>query len=304
MDWNSPKWRDEAITWAGAQGISVSGEVTQPHLRPWSTALRLPTTEGIVWLKAGCPGTSYEAGLLQTLSAYDAPHVLRPLAVDAARGWVLLPDGGPTLRSALDRDPDLGMWERALVRYAELQRAVEGRPLPGADDQRPITMPGRLATLLDTVEVAADRLPELLRVPPRYGEWCEELTGSLVPMTLQHDDLHDNNVFAQLVFFDFGDAVLGHPFSSLLVTLRSVAGRWSLEPGAPELRRLRDAYLEAWTDLHSREELELLALLATRVGKVGRVLSWQRALAEADDPGEWAEAVPGWLEELLEPDVF
>ena len=48
--------------------------------------------------------------------------------------------------------------------------------------------------------------------------------------------------------FDWGDAVVGHPFGTLLVTLRVVAHWTGLPNGAPELLRLRDAYLEPWTD--------------------------------------------------------
>ena len=101
-------------------------------------------------------------------------------------------------------------------------------------------------------------------------------------------------------FFDWGDADLAFPFTSMLVTLRVARSRW------PDLAlaRLRDAYLEAWTDTHSRAELELLTLLATRAGKVGRAAAWVRALTDVPDPGEHREAAPGWLEELLEEDVF
>lgn len=298
-EWTSATWREQALTWVEEQGYRPRGQVTQPRLQPWSTALRVPTADGVVWFKAGGPGCAFEARLLQALVAYDAPHVLRPLAVDVDRGWLLLPDGGPTLRQ---QGTTLADWEALLPRYAELQRAVECRPLPGADDLRPEVLPALLDHLLDTVPV--DPLEELRALQPRFTSWCAELVDAGIAPTLQHDDLHDNNVFASLVFFDWGDACLGHPFASLLVTLRTVASDRGLEPGAPELRRLRDAYLEAWTDRHSRTELELLALLATRVAKVGRVVAWQRALHGVDDPGEHAEAASGWLEELLEPDVF
>jgi hypothetical protein len=301
-NWTSPAFRAEALAWAAAQGVEPDGDVSQPQVRPWSTALRIPTRDGLVWLKAGGPGTAFEAGLLRALHAYGAPHLLEPLATDVHRGWVLLPDGGPTLRTVLDRDPDLRHWERALSKYAELQRAVEHRVLPGADDQRPQRMPELLDRLLR--ELPVEPRAELEALQPRFASWCDELATSGVLPTLQHDDLHDNNVFATDVFYDWGDAVLAFPFSSLLVTLRSAAARWQLEPGAPELERLRDAYLEAWTDRHSRTELELLTLLATRVGKVGRAAAWRRALQGVTDPGEHAEAAPGWLEELLEPDVF
>lgn len=304
MDWTSPAFLDAAAAWAG---VPLTGEVTQPHLRPWSTVLRLPTADGPLWLKACAPGTAYEVGLLGTLAAYDAPYVLRPIALDTDRAWALLPDGGPQLRGLLDRDPDLSRWEVVLAQYAQLQRAVEGRPLPGVPDARPALVPAQLDGLLAEVAVDPALLPGLRALQPRFASWCDELAGCAVLPTLQHDDLHDGNVFVQRavsIFHDLGDSSFAHPFGSLLVAQRNIASRWELAPGGPELRRLRDAYLEPWTDVHDRAELELLALLATRVAKVGRVRAWQRALAGVPAGNEWAEAVPGWLEELLEPDVF
>ncbi len=299
-EWTGPDFHEPALAWAASYG--VAGPTTQPHLRPWATALRIDSADGVVWLKAGGVGTSYEARLVRALVAYGAPHLLTPLAIDVERGWLLLPDGGPTLRSVLDRDPSLAHWERVLPKYAALQRAVEHRALPGTEDHSPRRLPELLDQLLRDLPVGPRA--ELEALQPRFAQWCDELATCGIPATLQHDDLHDNNVFSRDVFFDWGDAALAFPFSSLLVTLRSVAARWALAPGAQELVRLRDAYLEPWTDRHSRTELELLALLATRVGKVGRSRAWQRALTGVADPGEPAEAAPGWLEELLEEDVF
>lgn len=302
VEWTTAAWRDEVLAWTQAAGITVTGPVEQPHLRPWSTALRIPTSDGIVWLKAGGPGNRFEAGLVGALHAYGAPHLLTPLAVNAERGWLLLPDGGPTLRSALERNPDLSVWEQVLPKYAELQRSVEGRVLPGADDHSPARLPGVLAGLLSTLTLGP--LEQLQALQPRFATWCEELAASGIASTVQHDDLHDNNVFTSHRFFDWGDAVYAHPFSSLLVTLRAVAKRWSLEPGAAELARLRDCYFEAWSGDHTRVELELQALLAVRTGKVSRSAAWVRALRGVDDAGPHAEAAPAWLEELLEPDDF
>jgi hypothetical protein len=51
---------------------------------------------------------------------------------------------------------------------------------------------------------------------------------------------------------------VGHPFFGVVVALRSVADRFGLEPGAPQLDRLLDAYLETWTALASRSSLRAL----------------------------------------------
>ena len=69
--------------------------------------------------------------------------------------------------------------------------------------------------------------------------------------TLQHDDLHDANVFVgdgRHRFFDWGDAVVSHPFVSLLVALRVAQQAMAVPNGDAVLSRLRDAYLDVWRD--------------------------------------------------------
>ena len=79
------------------------------------------------------------------------------------------------------------------------------------------------------------------------------VTGSL-----QHDDLHDANVFVadgRHRFFDWGDASVAHPFLSLLVPLRVAADALGVPNGDRVLLRLRDAYLEPWSAYGSPAEL-------------------------------------------------
>jgi hypothetical protein len=103
--WSSPQWRAEAVAWLDARladaGVDRTGDVDQPHLRPWATALSAPTTAGTVWLKAAGPGTAFEVGLYGVLHRAAPDHVLAPLATDTARGWMVLPDGGPPLGERL-----------------------------------------------------------------------------------------------------------------------------------------------------------------------------------------------------------
>ena len=70
--WSTPQWREQATAWAddvlSALGIRRTGEAQQPHLRAWSTVLRLPTSAGSVWLKAPGPGTVTEVALMPVLA--------------------------------------------------------------------------------------------------------------------------------------------------------------------------------------------------------------------------------------------
>jgi phosphotransferase family enzyme len=301
------EWIDATLD---ALGRRRTGEVEQPHVRPWSTVLRVPTGERPVWFKANGPGSVYEAALLRLLGRLAPSYVVPPLAIDLDRGWSLSPDGGTTLRG-LRADPV--RWERILPMYARLQEQLSGRVgdllAAGVPDLRPAAMPGHLDRLLDEPTLDADLAGQLRELRPAYVDWCAQLAADGVAVSLQHDDLHDANVFAGgdgYRIFDWGDACVAHPFGTLLVTLRSLAYQAGLAPDSAELARVRDAYLEAWTDGQDRATLRSSADLAMRVAKVGRALAWERALlgATAAEREEHSDAVIGWLTELLEPDAW
>lgn len=317
--WTDPSWRDGALSWAvevlEAHGRSLRGW-TQPHVRPWSTMLRLET-EGAdaFWLKGNGDGTRYEAGLLALLADLDAPCTPRPLAVDAERGLSLMPDSGPVSRTAYDGLTPIDVTIEQVVRYAALQRHLETHVdalvAAGADDLRPAAMTARLeqriAQLVDErppAHLTPEDAARLRDVLPAYAEACDELAGAGIAPSLNHDDLHDNNIVASgPVFIDWGDSCVSHPFGTLLVTLRSVAFHHGMVIDDPQLDRIADAYTEPWTDVADRATLRRQAQLAIRVGPLTRSMSYVHALTGVDDDA-WAEdgdAIPGWLLELLEP---
>jgi hypothetical protein len=268
----------------------------------------------LAWFKAAGPGTVYEVRLYEPLARWAEPYVLRPLAVEAERAWLLLPDGGPRLRDRLDGGPGIEHWLRILPEYAGIQRRLEPRVAElldlGVPDLRPAAMPARLATLIDdpTTGVSGSERRRLDGFRPRYADLCAELVAGGIAPTIQHDDLHDGNVFvgdAGDRIFDWGDAVVAHPFGTLLATLRSIASRAGDGADPTIQARLRDAYLEPWTDRHTRAELAATVDAALRVATIGRALAWQRALGGVppEGQGEFGGAVRDWLLELFEPDL-
>jgi hypothetical protein len=318
--WLDGAWRATVIEWVEAQleqhGIRITGTIEQPHVRPWSTALSVPTGNGLVWFKAGGPGNRYEAALLGALASWRTPNVLEPLAVDTDRGWLLLPDGGTRLRETLDGGPGVDAWLRVLPEWAELQLELAPRADDlvglGVPDLRPPKLAGWLAGLLadPTVDLSPGNRDRLVDLLPTVETWCDSLAAVGVASSLQHDDLHDGNVFVGPEgdrFFDWGDASVSHPFGTLLVTFRSIASRGlgASDVQVRELARLRDAYLEPWTAAHTRAELDSAVPVAMRLAIIGRALSWHRALTgiSPHDQGEWAGNVGGWLMDLLEPDL-
>ena len=148
-----------------------------------------------------------------------------------------------------------------------------------------------------------EQFDALVAGAPAYAAMCADLAAVGVPPTLQHDDLHDNNVFApetpaaRCASSTGATPWSGQPFGTLLVTLRVVAHWTGLPHGAPELLRLRDAYLEPWTDGLGPRHLVEACRLALRVGGVLRSDCYRRALLEATPAGraEFGDGVPQWL---------
>ena len=320
--WTEPFWRDGALRWAREQlarrGLRPNGEPTQPHVRPWSTAFRLPVEGGAVWLKAVGPGSAQEPPLAAALGEWVPDRVLVPLAMDVGQRLLLLPDGGPTLRAA-GRGTSFEAWEAMLRDYARLQRELvphaDRMVALGVPDARPERLPELARDLLADDEALllgrAGGLTEEIRDRVladlgRHADACRALGDGGIPPTLQHDDLHDANVFAgdgRNRFFDWGDAVVSHPFVSLLVPLRAAARALGVPDGDAALLRLRDAYLGPWLDHGSLAALQEQCELALSVGPLQRALTWRRILrgVHVSERVAWQEYVAGWTAEYLEP---
>jgi hypothetical protein len=310
--WTDEAWRSAALDWAlarlGERGLTPTGEPEQPHVRVWSTAFRLPVRGGAVWLKSVGPGSAQEPPLVDALGTWVPEHVLVPLAVHPGRRLMLLPDGGATLRAA-GGARSIEAWAAMLADYARMQVELvphaEEMVALGVPDLRPAGLPGLVADLLDDAEFlppdGAAGLPNRLRDElGGFRVLCDRLADGGVPASLQHDDLHDANVFVgdgRYRFFDWGDASVAHPFLSLLVPLRVAADELGTPNGDPVLHRLRDAYLEPWSSYGTPAELRDQVQLALRVAPLPRALTWRRILrgVHPAERGEWPDAVPGWV---------
>ncbi|MFE0805621.1 aminoglycoside phosphotransferase family protein [Streptomyces sp. NPDC058812] len=313
--WQDEAWRTAALGWVegelAARGLRATGE-RRVRLRPWSVLARLSVEgRGAVWFKANPPASAFEGPLTAALARWVPQHVLEPLAVDADRGWSLLPDGGPIFRDVLDREaagPDA--WAELLRQYAAMQQAltprvreIERLGVPGAR----VTAVPDVFDRLDHTSLRPEERESLRELRPRLLEWCAELSALDVPDSLDHADLHDGQLFhpgpGRFTFFDWGDAVVSHPFCSLAVPARRARERY----GPHVLPRLRDAYLEPWTGGgRSTAELRRAVSLAwrlsalSRAGAYGRLFPAAHGAAGAAVAGEGARCL---LELLDEPPV-
>jgi hypothetical protein len=268
----------------------------------------------------------HEVVLLELFHARQDPSALVPLALDRQRGWSLTDDQGPTFRErpagpGTTADADPSAWIDILPAYATMQRRHEDRTealiAAGVPDERPARYPGILVGLLadddpwrrvddaDRARAEATRR-SLSDLVPLVERLSAELDASSVRPSVEHGDLHGNNVlFARNGtprFFDWGDAVIAHPFVTLTTTLGSIGHHGGFDPYGPRLARLRDAYIEAWTDVVPRRDLRHEATVAMDLGHIGKAAAWERTMdgftsEEMDGFHGWTA---GWLGSLVD----
>jgi hypothetical protein len=267
--------RSAAERWI-CEHVEPARPIETEHERPWATVLRVPLADGVAWFKACAPVQAFEPGLTAELSTRWPDRVAEVLGHDEERAWLLLADAGTPI-GAFGNPPEA--WLAALPPYAELQRGEAGRAdehlAHGVPDLRVATLPARYEDLLRRdLPLEADEIDRLQRFATSFAELCAELAAHGMPETVQHDDLHHANVYAQgdrLRVLDWGDTSIAHPFASLVVTFRFLEEVTRLPPDDAWFARVRDAYLEPW----GRDVADTFAL-ALRVGTIAHTFGWAR----------------------------
>ena len=312
MPGDALEWMEDELARAGR---ARTGEVEVVRVRPWGSVWKAPTDAGTVFLKEPAAATAFEVPLYEVLARSVPDRILTPLALDVDRGWLLLPDGGPVVSEQHDGEALLGPLERIAPQYAQLQLDLAPRVDEllevGLADMRPERMVERFDEAVDSVHPGpehAARLRQVAELRPWFCEASARLGGLPGAATLDHNDLHGGTVFLDpdggARFFDWGDAVVSHPFASLLV-LRSVV-RWlqDVHEETPAERRVVDAYLEPFGLGTEQADVREAVELACELGKVARSLVWGRAVAsmasDEDDPDGFRTAPVDWLLEVLD----
>lgn len=271
--WRDPEWLRQAHAWIAAR-VERTGEIEQQHVRPWATVMRVPTSGGDVWFKANDAALRHEVAVVERISA-RRPDVVPPLiGADAELGWMLMTDAGETLRSVSAREGSLGRWLDVLPRYASVQLELAGEVdallAAGVPDMRLGTLPAAYAKVLD--EVGAEQ--RFRDAVPVVEALCDRLSAYGIPELLQHDDLHDGQVFVKdgrHLVLDWGDACISHPFFSLAVTVQGGLA-WGLDDveDSVDTAPFLAAYLEPFG---SPADLLPAAEIAMRLGWVCRAIN-------------------------------
>ncbi|ADB34023.1 hypothetical protein Kfla_5007 [Kribbella flavida DSM 17836] len=322
--WSGADWFAAVDVWvrtelAGA-AIAVTGGPVPYKVRFWATVWCYPTDHGLFWFKENNPGQAFEAALVGVMARELPQHVIAPLAVEPVRGWMLTADQGLTLDEQLagaDVDP-LPLWRRLVTEYAELQRdtipagpALLASGLTAAEPEGLGETVHGIADWFDALAadhpLAVGSLDDVRRAADNLSSWTAKLSGA-IPLALDQNDLHARNVFsaspsAPFRFFDFGDALWGHPFVTLSCVQSALVdpddpGSWTEDDA--RLQEVKDAYLTQWTDLAPLDLLRAELDVAQPLHVVHRLISWHRLLVHADETeaAAWSLSPHHWLAEV------
>ena len=297
--------------------LAKTGEPRIVRLRPWSEVTEIPTSQGNLYFKRQTSQLANEAKLLPFIASRFPESLPEIIASDSELGLTLLRDAGVSLRSVLQTAPDIAHWQRLIRLHSQIQREFVSRTdeliRHGALDRRLSVLPTLYESLLPFAEtlrpqdceaLSADENRKLHEMSAPFQEMCEALLKTGLPETVNHDDLHDGNVFVRdgvYRIIDWGDCSAAFVFFTLPVTLGSVADSMSLADDSPEILSLRETALSYWEDFAPMPDLQAAYELAAKANCINRALTWRQAIANVPDSycNEHTESLLHWLRKFL-----
>jgi hypothetical protein len=304
--WYRAGWLDTAIAWITEQLMALGRPLTGPvvQVKHWSIScvLRAPTLAGDVYFKAAAPLPLFvnEPVVTAWLARRYPAHIVAPLAIDAERRWMLLPDFG----QVIGRNGPLADRLTMLSLLGDIQRdsasVLDDLLAVPCHDRRLDRLADHVEALAADSEALAglnDAERDLFRaLQPRLRHMCGELAACGVPQTLVHGDLHLGNVSVlagRHQFFDWTDACITHPFLDLISVF---------DEKDPAVQvQLRDAYLAPWAEYTPMPRLLEAWSLAGPLSDLHQAVSYRQILAGLEPAAHhhFVDAVPEYIRNVL-----
>lgn len=304
VPWARVGWLKEVRPWVEREVRRLGHEVVAiEQQKQWSISavLRIVTDGPELYFKASArlPLFVDEALVTAEVAERFPGFVPAPVAVEPTRGWFLL----RAFDELIGWSAPLELRCELLARFASLQRQsasqVDELLDLGCHDRRLAVLERQLEPLLADPAAVAKLEPaevaELRELAPVFRDACRRLADVGPPPTLVHGDLHVGNVAridGELVYFDWTDACIAHPFIDLLSL------QW--EQDASQRAALLDAYLGAWDGVLPVERLRAAAALAEIVIPLHHAVSYRTIVAGVERAaGPELDATHAFLREAL-----
>lgn len=313
-DWFRPDWWDAVETWLDDRLARLGRHRTGPlrTVKFWSLSavLEVPTSGGALYLKATCRWFRHEPSVTEVIARFAPDHAPRVLATEVSRAWMLLeplpghPEEPPGLQGVAAAARALAEVQLRSVGHLELLTEA-GCPDRGAEATirtfARVLRRGAEIDRLDGTERAA-----LLELEPVLAGTVRRLDRCGLPTVLSHGDLHLGNVATDgtaLVFYDWTDACLGHPF----LDAAHLADSAQQETGEEGAETAWAAFLPAWREAAPDADLDLARRLAPTVDLVFQVVSYegivraQESASAHELGGVQAELLRALLRTVVDP---
>lgn len=307
--WAHPDWFDRPRHWIETQleclGIEAIAPFEQLKAWPLATTWCIPTTWGNLYFKAVAPLFALEPQHTLFLAKSYPDRLPRVLAIEPQQHWLLM---GEAEGDPLACVRDLDRWGEALEAFARLQ--IDS--IPRVDEFLANDVPDLRLDRLDRFLVA---LPEfwsnwdvagsmaVLKLVPRLRQVAREFARSGIPPTLVHGDLSPLNIYIgdrAFTYTDWSDSCITHPFFDLARFLYEI--ELDFPDSVAARSRLRDAYLQPWTDYAPMSQCvaafeqayQTLATLYEAIVRHQLAPHWRFEVAQVAEP-----TAPFYLKRLL-----
>jgi hypothetical protein len=276
-------WFNQAEHWIQFQldrlGIQVTGSVEQ-FRQGWTSSclLRVPSSQGWIYFKAGNEPAPGEAALTSALAQRWPQSVIEPLAVDASRNWMLTRDfRGQEARIDLQQIPAFAnsLAELQLQSANDLQHWLElgCRKFSLEDFMQSSRQAGQYRNIL---QQGGGRLTDtewdnFLQALQPIADQCRVLSEVDLPLTMVHTNFRVDNLVeldGKRLLLDWSGSLVSHPFLALGQVFREHSS--TPAPGGSTMRitdslyqQIIESYLQPFSSLAGMQDL-LRALEAAR----------------------------------------
>jgi hypothetical protein len=269
-EWAQPGWYAQVEDWIRAKlaGLGSPVRAVEP-LKSWAISVVLRARsedERIFFFKASraLPLFVNEGVVMAGLARLYPTNVPLPLAVDAARGWMLLEDFGQPLRGQATFEQQVQMYQTMARLQVDSTGQIETllntgcifRPIPWLQGR----LDGLMADEFSLGPLRQEERSALVKSLPRLRALLDDLDALPIPPALIHGDLHVGNVAmvnGQIQIFDWTDAAISHPFFDIfdIFTVTDPVKRERLEAA------YRAFWSEAYPDALVRRGMRLASLV-------------------------------------------